>query len=90
MNKTTVLCSFAHDPKFAIPLLETALRLPFGYVGAMGSRKTCAERESELRARGLTDTELARLHSPIGLDIGSRTPAEIAVSIAAEIVANRR
>ncbi|MCE5292743.1 MAG: XdhC/CoxI family protein [Nocardiaceae bacterium] len=87
---TAVLCSFAHDAKFAIPLLESALRKPFAYLGAMGSKRTCAEREDELRARGITTEQLARLHSPIGMDIGGRTPAEIAVSVAAQIVAQRR
>ncbi|MER7697836.1 MULTISPECIES: XdhC/CoxI family protein [unclassified Streptomyces] len=86
----TVLCVLTHDAKFDVPLLEAALRLPVAYVGAMGSRRTHLEREDRLREVGLTDRELARLHSPIGLDLGARTPEETALSIAAEIVAVRR
>ncbi|WP_228988974.1 XdhC/CoxI family protein [Streptomyces sp. DH8] len=86
----TVLCVLTHDAKFDVPLLEAALRLPVAYVGAMGSRRTHLEREDRLREAGLTDRELARLHSPIGLDLGARTPEETALSIAAEIVAVRR
>ncbi|MFF8743612.1 MULTISPECIES: XdhC family protein [Streptomyces] len=86
----TVLCVLTHDAKFDIPLLEAALRLPVAYVGAMGSRRTHLDREDRLREAGLTDRELARLHSPIGLDLGARTPEETALSIAAEIVAVRR
>jgi xanthine dehydrogenase accessory factor len=89
VDEHTVVCVLTHDPKFDVPLLEVALRLPLGYVGAMGSRRTHAERVSQLRERGLTDAELCRLHAPIGLDIGSRTPEETAVSIAAEIIASR-
>ncbi|NLU68820.1 XdhC/CoxI family protein [Streptomyces sp. HNM0574] len=86
----TVLCVLTHDAKFDVPLLEEALRLPVAYVGAMGSRRTHLDRERRLREAGLTDRELARLRSPIGLDLGARTPEETAVSIAAEIVAARR
>ncbi|MFD5461199.1 XdhC family protein [Kitasatospora sp. NPDC127059] len=86
----TVLCVLTHDAKFDVPLLERALRLPVGYVGAMGSRRTHRDRQAKLREAGLTDTELARLRSPIGLDLGSRTPEETAVSVAAEIIAHRR
>ena len=86
----TVLCVLTHDPKFDVPLLEVALRLPeMGYVGAMGSRRTHSDRLERLREAGLTDDELARLSSPIGLDLGARTPEETAISIAAEIVATR-
>jgi len=76
-----------HDEKFDVLLLERALRLEVGYVGAMGSRRTCLNRERALRLLGLGDTKLGRLHAPIGLDIGGRTPAETAISIAAEIIA---
>ncbi|MFD7868546.1 XdhC family protein [Streptomyces sp. NPDC059783] len=86
----TVLCVLTHDPRFDIPLLETALRLPVAYIGAMGSRRTHEDRERRLREAGLTDRELNRLHSPIGLDLGARTPEETALSIVAEIVAERR
>ncbi|MDX3072218.1 XdhC/CoxI family protein [Streptomyces sp. NPDC088354] len=86
----TVVCVLTHDAKFDVPLLERALRLPVGYVGAMGSRRTHEQRLERLRATGLREEELARLHSPIGLDLGARTPEETALSIAAEIVAHRR
>ncbi|MET1062504.1 MAG: XdhC family protein, partial [Aeromicrobium sp.] len=76
--------------KFDVPLLEVALRLPeVGYVCAMGSRRTHDDRLDRLREAGLTEAEWARLSSPIGLDLGARTPEETAVSIAAEIVARR-
>ncbi len=90
LDGRTVLCVLTHDAKFDIPLLERALRLPVGYVGAMGSRRTHREREAKLREAGLSDTEIGRLRSPIGLDLGARTPEETAVSVAAEIVAHRR
>ncbi|QDQ14398.1 XdhC family protein [Streptomyces spectabilis] len=86
----TVLCVLTHDAKFDVPLLRLALRLPVAYVGAMGSRRTHLDREARLREVGVTDLELARLRSPIGLDLGARTPEETALSIAAEVVANRR
>lgn len=86
----TALCVLTHDPKFDIPLLERALRLPVAYVGAMGSRRTHLDRLDRLREVGLGEDELSRLHSPIGLDLGARTPEETALSIAAEIVAERR
>ncbi|MFG2627436.1 XdhC family protein [Streptomyces sp. NPDC048473] len=86
----TVLCVLTHDAKFDVPLLELALKLPVAYVGAMGSRRTHLERNDRLRDVGVTELELARLHSPIGLDLGARTPEETALSIAAEIVADRR
>ncbi|MEU9588921.1 XdhC/CoxI family protein [Streptomyces sp. NPDC048193] len=86
----TVLCVLTHDAKFDVPLLTEALRLPVAYVGAMGSRRTHEDRERRLREAGLGEPELARLRSPIGLDLGARTPEETALSIAAEIVAVRR
>ncbi|GGK70235.1 XdhC family protein [Streptomyces flaveus] len=85
----TVLCVLTHDAKFDVPLLEAALRLPVAYVGAMGSRRTHEDRNRRLREVGVTERELARLRSPIGLDLGARTPEETALSIAAEIVAVR-
>jgi xanthine dehydrogenase accessory factor len=85
----TVICVLTHDPKFDVPVLEAALRLPVAYIGAMGSRRTCEDRLMRLREAGLTEPELSRLHSPIGLDLGAHTPQEIALSIAAEIVAHR-
>ncbi|CAL9621104.1 XdhC family protein [Streptomyces sp. enrichment culture] len=89
VDARTVLCVLTHDAKFDIPLLKLALRLPVAYVGAMGSRRTHLDREARLRAAGVGDRELARLRSPIGLDLGARTPEETALSIAAEIVAIR-
>lgn len=90
IDSRTVVCLLTHDPKFDVPLLEVALRLPaVGYIGAMGSRRTHEDRLARLRENGLTEEELARLSSPIGLDLGARTPEETAVSIAAEIIAQR-
>ncbi|MFC8494648.1 XdhC family protein [Streptomyces sp. NPDC057235] len=86
----TVLCVLTHDAKFDVPLLRVALRLPVAYVGAMGSRRTHLDRNERLREVGVTELELARLRSPIGLDLGARTPEETALSIGAEIVADRR
>lgn len=90
VDARTVLCVLTHDAKFDVPLLEAALKLPVAYVGAMGSRRTHLQRNERLREAGVTELELARLHSPIGLDLGARTPEETALSIAAEIVAVRR
>ncbi|MFD7718258.1 XdhC family protein [Streptomyces sp. NPDC059814] len=90
VDARTVLCVLTHDAKFDVPLLETALRLPVAYVGAMGSRRTHLQRNDRLREAGVSERELARLRSPIGLDLGARTPEETALSIAAEIVADRR
>lgn len=90
IDSRTVLAVLTHDPKFDVPLLEVALRLPdVGYIGAMGSRRTHDDRIARLRASGVTDAEIARMQSPIGLDLGARTPEETAVSIAAEIVSRR-
>ncbi|MDX6316140.1 MAG: xanthine dehydrogenase accessory factor [Streptomyces sp.] len=86
----TVMCVLTHDAKFDVPLLDRALRMPLAFVGAMGSRRTHHDRLQRLRDVGLTELELARLRSPIGLDLGARTPEETALSIAAEIVAHRR
>ncbi|QDH11115.1 XdhC family protein [Nocardioides dongxiaopingii] len=86
----TVVTVLTHDPKFDVPLLEVALRLPeVAYVGAMGSRRTHDDRMARLREAGLTEAELAGLSSPIGLDLGARTPEETAISIAAEFIAGR-
>ncbi|MBM7510844.1 xanthine dehydrogenase accessory factor [Nocardioides cavernae] len=90
IDSRTVLAVLTHDPKFDVPLLEVALRLDHvAYVGAMGSRQTHEDRAARLVAAGVTDVELQRLASPIGLDLGARSPAETAISIAAEIIARR-
>jgi xanthine dehydrogenase accessory factor len=89
VDRRSVLCVLTHDPKFDVPLLDVALRTEAGYIGAMGSRRTHDDRLSRLRAAGVTESELARLSSPIGLDLGARTPEETAISIAAEIIAGR-
>jgi xanthine dehydrogenase accessory factor len=90
IDAKTVICVLTHDPKFDVPVLAVALRLPrVGYVGAMGSRQTHFDRLDRLREVGLTDDETSRLSSPIGLDLGARTPEETAVSIVAEIIARR-
>jgi xanthine dehydrogenase accessory factor len=90
IDERTVIAVLTHDPKFDVPLLEVALRLPaVAYVGAMGSRRTHEDRRKRLLDAGLTEHELERLSSPIGLDLGARTPEETAVSIAAEIIALR-
>lgn len=88
MDERTALCVLTHDPKFDIPLLRRALTLPVGYVGAMGSRRTHEERLRLLREAGIEAQQLAGLRSPIGLDLGARTPEETAVSITAEIIAH--
>nr|WP_221199789.1 XdhC/CoxI family protein [Nocardioides soli] len=86
----TVITVLTHDPKFDVPLLEVALRLPeVAYIGAMGSRRTHDDRLARLLEAGLEEKELERLSSPIGLDLGARTPEETAISIAAEIIAGR-
>jgi len=89
IDRRTAIAVLTHDPKFDVPLLEVALRLEVGYVGAMGSRRTHDDRLARLREAGLTEEELSRLSSPIGLDLGARTPEETAVSIAAEMIALR-
>ncbi|MGH3395167.1 MAG: XdhC family protein [Streptosporangiaceae bacterium] len=85
-DSRTVICVLTHDPKFDVPLLEVALRRPAAYIGAMGSRRTHSDRLARLREAGMTSGELARLRSPIGLDLGARTPEETAVAIAAELI----
>ncbi|EST23024.1 XdhC family protein [Streptomyces niveus] len=87
VDARTAICVLTHDAKFDIPLLTRALVLPVAYVGAMGSRRTHRERLRLLRAAGVSEELLARLRSPIGLDLGARTPEETALSITAEIIA---
>ncbi|MDH4158964.1 MAG: XdhC family protein [Actinomycetota bacterium] len=89
VDQRTVICVLTHDPKFDVPALQAAVRTPAAYIGAMGSRRTHEDRVARLREAGVSDEDLARIHSPIGLDLGARTPEETAVSIAAEIVQQR-
>ncbi|MET0928141.1 MAG: XdhC/CoxI family protein [Aeromicrobium sp.] len=93
IDRRTVLCVLTHDPKFDVPVLDLALRLEGdqrpAYIGAMGSRRTHEDRIARLTESGLGDEHLALLSSPIGLDLGGRTPEETAVSIAAEMIAAR-
>lgn len=86
IDERTAICVLTHDNKFDVPILTVALASPAGYVGAMGSRRTTERRNERLREEGITDEQLARVHAPIGLPIGSRTPEEVAVAIAAEII----
>lgn len=88
-DERTAVCVLTHDERLDVPALRTALRLPVGFVGAMGARATVARRAALLRAAGVTDAELSRLHSPLGLDLGGRSPEETALSVIAEIVASR-
>lgn len=81
-----VICVLTHNPKVDVPLLKVALRMPAAYVGTMGSRRTHGDRIARLCEQGLADAELARLRSPIGLDLGARTPEETTVSVAAELI----
>ena len=88
IDERTVICVLTHDPKFDVPILKAALRGPrVSYIGAMGSRRTHSDRVQRLLKAGLTEEEIAIVHSPIGLDLGARTPEETAVSIAAQVIA---
>lgn len=89
VDQRTVICVLTHDPKFDVPVLVEALQTDAAYIGVMGSRRTHEDRLERLVEAGLTDEQLTRLRSPIGLDLGGRTPEETAVSIAAEIVQQR-
>lgn len=89
VDKRTVICILTHDPKFDVPVIQRALETPAAYIGAMGSRRTHEKRMRALVASGISEEQLARVSSPIGLDIGSTTPEEVAVSIAAEMIALR-
>nr|WP_207890510.1 XdhC/CoxI family protein [Rubrobacter taiwanensis] len=89
VDRRTVICVLTHDPKFDVPLLKVALGTEAGYIGAMGSRRTHNRRNERLLEEGVTEEDLKRISSPIGLDIGARTPEETAVAIAAEIIALR-
>lgn len=89
VDERTALVILTHDIKFDVPVMEVALKTQAGYIGAMGSRKTQANRFAELRAKGYGEEQLARISAPIGLDLGARTPEETAISIAGEIIAQR-
>ncbi|MFF2227761.1 XdhC family protein [Streptomyces globisporus] len=89
VDARTVICVLTHDPKFDVPLLLAALRTPAAYIGVMGSRRTHHDRVARLREAGADEAALARLASPVGLDLGARTPEETAVSIAAEVIQHR-
>ena len=89
LGERDVVLVFTHDPKFDEPALLAALDTGAGYIGALGSRRTTRDREARLRAAGITDAQLARIHAPCGLDIGSRTAEETAISVIAEIIASR-
>lgn len=89
VNRRTALCILTHDPKFDIPLLQVALKTPAGYIGAMGSRRTHEKRSQSLREEGVTEEELGRIQAPLGLDIGGRMPEEVAIAVAAQIIALR-
>ncbi len=89
LTRSTAVAMLTHDPKLDDPALKLALPSPAFYVGALGSQKTQAKRRQRLLAEGLTEAQLARLHGPIGLDLGGRSPEEVALAIMAEIVAAR-
>lgn len=89
VDSRTVIAVLTHDPKFDVPAIKQALLTNAGYIGAMGSRRTHEDRQVRLREAGVTESDIARVHSPIGLDIGARTPEETAISIAAEIIQQR-
>jgi xanthine dehydrogenase accessory factor len=86
VDERSAICVLTHDHKFDVPVLKVALEGPAGYIGAMGSKRTKEARDERLRADGITDEQLARIHAPIGLKIGSRSPEEVAVAVAAEII----
>ena len=90
LDRYTAMVALTHDPKIDDPALVAALRSDCFYIGALGSRKTHERRVQRLMAAGLTEADLARIHAPIGLDIGAVSPAEIAVSILAELIAALR
>ncbi|MDQ0922025.1 xanthine dehydrogenase accessory factor [Pseudarthrobacter sp. W1I19] len=89
VDSRTVICVLTHDPKFDIPLLHAALGLDVAFIGALGSRRSHAQRVDALLDRGVRPERIAQLHSPLGLDIGAVTPAEVAVSVLAELIAAR-
>lgn len=89
LTSRDAICVLTHDMKFDVPAIIAALETEVGYLGAMGSRRTHRDRVDRLREAGVDDRKLARLHAPIGLDIGARTPEETAISVCAEIISAR-
>jgi xanthine dehydrogenase accessory factor len=89
LDASTAVVTLTHDPKLDDPALEAALRSDVFYVGALGSKRTHAKRKERLAEAGITDEQFARIHGPVGLNIGARSPAEIAVSILGQIVETR-
>ncbi|WP_278263227.1 XdhC/CoxI family protein [Nocardia sp. AG03] len=89
LDHRTVVCVLTHDPKFDVPLLAAALPLPLAFLGALGSRRAHADRTARLRESGCAPADIARVHSPLGLDLAAHTPEETAISILAEILATR-
>ncbi len=89
LHLATAAAVLTHDPKFDEPTLRVLLKSDVGYIGAIGSRKTSQERNERLKQQGITDEQLARIHAPIGLNIGAVSPEEMALAIMAEIVAAR-
>lgn len=87
VDERTAICVLTHDEKFDVPALKVAVATPARFIGAMGSRRTTERRRARLLEEGVTEDELARIHAPIGLAIGSRTPEEVALAIGAQIVA---
>jgi xanthine dehydrogenase accessory factor len=86
IDARTAICMLTHDLKFDVPALKRALQTNAGYIGAIGSEKTRTERDARLRDEGVGEADLARLHAPIGIQIGARTPEEVAVTIAAQLI----
>jgi xanthine dehydrogenase accessory factor len=89
LDRATYVCILSHDPKFDDPALQLGLRSPARYIGAIGSRQTQAKRRDRLREAGFRDPDIERIHGPIGLDLGGRSPTEVALSIVAEMIAVR-
>jgi xanthine dehydrogenase accessory factor len=89
LGSRDAVCVLTHDHKFDVPAITAALATKVGYLGAMGSRRTTDERNKRLLDAGVAEADLVRVHAPIGLDIGARTPEETAISICAEIIASR-
>ena len=90
IDERTAICVLTHDEKFDVPALKAALATKAGYIGAMGSRRTTDRRAARLRTEGVSEADLARIQAPIGLSIGAKTPEEVAVAIAAQVIEVRR